>query len=509
MKTPSNDIFILIKSLDPRETAYLKGIMKESLRHKNYVLMFDSIYKMKHYDENELKRIVKELGVSDEFKHLKSRFFNFVLKTLCNYYSDSSLKKVIRNFIYSAEILMQRKLFDAAEKELNKAEKLAKKAQDPSLLLEISNTRIGYYLGEKLLDKIDNYYNTKQFDVSLENIKAIKESIHLNKKRTRLLQLHIRERASKSDFKEIKKIYASFFNLDVVNCNTFSSKNYYYSSCFIYDHSIHNITKDSRLRQMEWIAYLEKEKELLKYRLSTYIVAYINLITIDAHLKNKQGIDKALDKIAKLYALSPLKLKTKKTTELLNNLSLHYIGCLAYANQFDKAASYWENIEIEFTKKTLRDTTFIALHNNLFIIYFSLNNFRKSLKHANIVLNFKSNHVLILQVYSIVFVLINHYELKNYELLAYIAKQNEFFLKQHNSKSALITEILHFFSDTSIINWTTDAKRDAFKKLLKKLQFIIENPIENKLLNYFDIISWIESHIQNRPFVDIVKEKLN
>ena len=47
----------------------------------------------------------------------------------------------------------------------------------------------------------------------------------------------------------------------------------------------------------------------------------------------------------------------------------------------------------------------------------------------------------------------------------------------------------------------------VFKKLRKDLFEIMNDPYEKKAMEYFDFISWLDSKIKNKPFVDIIKEK--
>ena len=46
-----------------------------------------------------------------------------------------------------------------------------------------------------------------------------------------------------------------------------------------------------------------------------------------------------------------------------------------------------------------------------------------------------------------------------------------------------------------------------FKQLILALKPIVKDPLEEKFLNYFDIISWLESKIENRTVQEVIKEK--
>ena len=48
---------------------------------------------------------------------------------------------------------------------------------------------------------------------------------------------------------------------------------------------------------------------------------------------------------------------------------------------------------------------------------------------------------------------------------------------------------------------------NACKYLKKQLLLIAQDPYEGQELEHFDLISWLNSKIQNRPFAEVVKEK--
>jgi len=49
--------------------------------------------------------------------------------------------------------------------------------------------------------------------------------------------------------------------------------------------------------------------------------------------------------------------------------------------------------------------------------------------------------------------------------------------------------------------------RIAFEKLRDKLQKYEANPLESRSFMYLDIISWLDSKIQNVPVQDIIRDK--
>ena len=50
--------------------------------------------------------------------------------------------------------------------------------------------------------------------------------------------------------------------------------------------------------------------------------------------------------------------------------------------------------------------------------------------------------------------------------------------------------------------------KEQFSELKSKLVFFSKDKNEKYALDYFDFISWAESKIENKSFVQVVKEKM-
>ncbi|MBC7863814.1 MAG: hypothetical protein IAF38_12640, partial [Bacteroidia bacterium] len=65
MKTPSDELFRLIKSLGAQEKRFFKLSVSDNKEKNNYTLLFDSIDKQDAYNENELRKKIKHKGLLD------------------------------------------------------------------------------------------------------------------------------------------------------------------------------------------------------------------------------------------------------------------------------------------------------------------------------------------------------------------------------------------------------------------------------------------------------------
>lgn len=96
----------------------------------------------------------------------------------------------------------------------------------------------------------------------------------------------------------------------------------------------------------------------------------------------------------------------------------------------------------------------------------------------------------------------------NEDLMEYIAKSSYRFLYKKNRLHEIEKAILNFMKK-KLPGLIKDKDRiEAFKELKTELEAVLKDSVMKKELGYFDFISWLESKIENRPFAEIVKEKV-
>lgn len=101
--------------------------------------------------------------------------------------------------------------------------------------------------------------------------------------------------------------------------------------------------------------------------------------------------------------------------------------------------------------------------------------------------------------------LIAHYELgKDYYLENHLKSTYKFLLKM-NDLHEVQKEIIKFLRNLNNF-YPADIKKE-FKKMHERFVELEKNTCEKRAFLYLDIISWLESKIENRKIADIIKEK--
>jgi tetratricopeptide (TPR) repeat protein len=138
-------------------------------------------------------------------------------------------------------------------------------------------------------------------------------------------------------------------------------------------------------------------------------------------------------------------------------------------------------------------------------LYFGSGDNEKAIDYLNRIINAKSDLRNDLQCYARLLNLIAHYELGNFDLLEYLIKSVYRYMSKMQNLSKVEEEIFTFLRRSFHVG--AHALKPEFEKLLHKLKQYEGNHLETRAFAYLDIISWLESKINNVNVQDVIKEK--
>jgi tetratricopeptide (TPR) repeat protein len=148
MKTPSTDLFRIIHSMTSAEKRYFKKDTKDS----NTSDLFDIINDQEEYDEDLVKKKLKDESFAKNLKVHKNRLQQILLKNLRAYHEEKTAQSKIKVLIENGEILLKKQLYDLAYAQLDKALKLCENYEEYELMLLILGiqARMASYFKEML-----------------------------------------------------------------------------------------------------------------------------------------------------------------------------------------------------------------------------------------------------------------------------------------------------------------------------------------------------------------------
>lgn len=508
----SDHLFKLVKSLSKAEKRYFKIYTSRHTigESNNYHQLFDFIDKMEEFDEEEVKAHFHGESFIQRLSIAKSRLYEAILKSLDAFYANSSIEARLKRTLHCVEILYKKSLYSQASKQLRSAKKLALKNEKFTSLIEIQ-------VWEKYLIEKDNYEGIEERKLKqilgddqdyIQKINAFVQLWHV--KSALLNKLFKRGKArSKEEIKAFKEIIDK--TMSKANFDSFSTdtKYLYYHIYSAYYFAIGDYASSYKyLVNNEEL--IRKHPKIFKEEPNIYASVLTNLIYV---CQQEQKFDEAKAYLSTLRVL-PEKLNIDKTEDLDLRLfaSTYSIELTLYAitGEFEKGIELVPIVEeglklYENKYSAIRKASFYF---NIAYLYFGMEDYSNSLKWVNKLLNdIDIDQTEDLHCFAQLLNLIIHIELSNERLLPYALRSTHRYLTTRNRVYKFESAFLLFLN--KIIKAKNEEQEEAaYQNLLTEIEPLKNDPIESSVFEYFDFISWTKSKLHNKPFVQVVQEKI-
>lgn len=514
MKTPSEDIFLLIKSLTPAEKRYFKiysELHSFTGDKKKYIKLFDAIDRLHEYDEGELRMSLKGESFAAKLKKPKRYLSEAILKSLERYHSNDSVDIILAQKLQQIEILYRKNLYSIALKIIHSALKMAVEHESTLYVLKLLSFKSELLkLSEKVND-IKGYINTG-FSEEFEQLNMYTDHRRYYELVYRLIPLIKTQQVVRDNdsVEKIKKILRDPLVIKV-NKNTmpYTILKYYYNIMSIGTREIGD-WKRSHVFRLEAVKYLERDKSKLHLRATPYIQAIHNLLVSAKQLNKDKEYELHFNKAKMFIDELPGKYKTKIILHEYFRLIVSYMENQLRLFNYGKVI----NVTVEMEKLT-KDPSLVSIENHLYFYFyafhahFNLGEYREALKYLNKIIGFSNNEILQDYVYMAwLLTLIVHYELGNIEILKGLSLTTQRYLLKKKGKVYKFEKLLiDLFIQIVRENVSKKGRVEIFKVSRQKMGTIFKNTNEAQALGYFDFISWLDSKIEGRPFGELVRER--
>lgn len=506
---PSTELHDLIKSLTKSEKRFFKLHSALQSGPKNYLKLFEAIDRQEVYDEDLIK---KQFARERFIKHLpseKNHLYKLILKALRAFHSEGSVSGILKQEIKNIEILYQKGLYAECNKLLHRAKRIAQE-----------NERFYYWFEllswEKML--LEEAYESGEFTKDLDAL--IEEEKEVIEKLRNLAAYHILYSKINYVFRSggyVRTEEEHAMVEEICDHPLIKGKNTALSRraatiCYYTQGFCHWAKRD-------WAASLEKfmrvrrildESPLIKADLPARYVRTLQYI-INARIELME-LDAARAEIEVLRALPEepsfggLSIKTQ----------VYVAGTLSELRLLDRAGEHARAVEMspamiegmERLGERLHKENALEFHWSMACVHFGAGQVNKALAWLNKVLN--DNEQVLRQdifTYARLFNLVVHYELGNYDLLAYIVRSTQRYLgkrqRAHEVENLLIDRIKKLARTTDPVQ-----KRELFKGLQEQLKVLLRDPAEQLVLKYFDVLAWAEANATGSSFSEVVRSRV-
>lgn len=500
MKTPSDELFKLIKSLSKDEKRLFKMFSRQIPEDGGmYLRLFDTIEGLEHYDEKKITPIFGKSGGLNKIKDAKRYLKEAIYKFLEYHHFDDSAEIQLQRLLQRIEILYTKRLFVQATKHLIKAEKIAIENHLYLHLLTILSWK-----REILIQQPDNIaftaYEQEHYLSELQAIDLYRnvveyQNIYMRVKKIAFVRL---ENLDKKTIAELKKILKNPLLKNEDNAMSLPAKVMY---CRILGEVYFLLRNWEKSYSFLWRAtgYMEQAKISPVVRVRVYANITVPLV----QLKKSNELLLVKERAAELIRSQPERLKTISLHIPYLTLMNNYIAFQLNELNTDEALSASDEI-MKLVEKHGSEQLFMLQHGNRSYIYFFKTDYRTALYHSNKVLAVAKTGIRedILAEMKI-FNLVIHFELGNEAILPILCKSYLLYLRKQKQQHKANDILFRFFGKTIQKTTNSELRMKAFRTLRKEMELCKTD----KMFNGFDFISWIESKIQNRPMIDILKEK--
>lgn len=504
----SDPLFQLIKSLTKAEKRYFKlhATIQKASEDAKFIKLFDLIDKQN--DFNEVKILEKEESIkSQQLSNLKAHLYKQILKSLRGFNSDEDLDIQIRELLDHSTILYNKCLYDQCVKMLEKAKQTAVKYDKNILLLEITEFEkrlVTKYIRTNIEDKVSSLITSSdKINLKINNISTFSNlTIKLYS-----FYLKIGFLRNHKDFELVNSFLYSTLPVFQEDKLSFDEKMYLYNSFVGYYFFIQDFERGHEYAK-KWIALFNANKELIAPKIEMYIRAINNLLVSQAKLHKYDDFKITNQKLESIKKIPDLKLTKNIDLLLFKYTSTHRINRYFMLGEFTEGSKIIPEIAESLERfEHLLDTNYIIIFYYKFAcMYFGNDDYKKVVFWLNKIINMKDVDLRSdIHSFARILNLISHYELGNIDLVDYYIRSTYRFLIKKNDLHLFQKIIMKFLRRLSSI--THDQLIDAFKDLRENLLPLNEKFYERRAFIYFDIISWLESKIDNRGTQEVIREK--
>jgi hypothetical protein len=500
-------LFQLVRSLQKSEKRNFKLFVKRNSSSEDLkvIQLFDALDRMSDYDEATLLGKNKSIK-KQQLSNLKANLYRQILASLRIIRDENNINMQLHEQMDNAWILFNKGLYLQTLRILDRLKDVARNYNQLTHLQQV-------LFFEK---KIEALYITRSMRDRADSL--AKESAAVNEQLTMINQLsslalqlygwyiqngHARNEA---EVQNLKRFFESNLPADAAKSDGFYEKLYLYQ-CWCWYAFIRIDFLQYYRNCQKWVDLFEKNPDMLPVETPSYIKGMHNLMGAHFDLLNHQ-------KLADVIKTFEDFAKTKLVRQNDNNRILTYqylytakINLYFLQGTFEKGLSM-----VPFLEKMLKNYgRYLDLHRVLVFyykiacLYFGSGDNEKAIDFLNRIINQKSDLRNDLQCYARLLHLIAHYELGNFDLLEYLIKSVYRYMAKMENLSKVEEEIFDFLRNSFRVG--AHALKPEFQKLLNRLRKYEGNPLETRAFAYLDIISWLESKINNVNVQDVIREK--
>ncbi len=508
MANTSNDsLFILIKSLSRSEKRQFNLYVNRlgTNNDAKFLSLFVLLEKMEEYDEAIILK--SKIVTKQQLSNLKAHLYKQILISLRLNPIHQNIRIQIREQLDFATILYQKGLYKQSLKLLDKAKTIALENEEKNIAYEIVEL-------EKVIESqyITRSISGRADELAIQAKELSQQNVLASKLSNLSLQLYgymLKHGYSRSD-EEIQ--FLNNYFIDRMPDFTFEELGFREKIWLYKSHLWHSLLIQDFVSGYKYAKKLVdlfyENPQMINLNPVWYIKSSNYLLECLYMLKYKSLFKDTLDNFETHINLEQFPKN--------DNLSCLAFLCI-YNNKYNLhflEGSFFEGKilindtlqKIDIYKEQLDEHHIMVFYYKIASLYFGMGENKSCILYLNKII--QNKHLSMredLMCFARILNLVAHYEARIDDNLEELIKDTYRFLIKMNDLHQVQKEFIKFLRNLGKIY--PHQLKDEFQKLHQRLLQFENHPYEKRAFLYLDIISWLESKINNKPVSSIIQEK--
>ncbi len=508
-KHKTDDLLVLINSLtkgEKRNFRLFAGRNSSSEGSHFFLQLFDVLDKKGGYDEASILKKIPAIKKS-QLPNIKAHLYRQLLASLRLLGKNQNEDIQLREMSDYARVLYNKGLYRQSLDMLAKVKERAMQGMFFALALEVVEF-------EKL---IESQYITRSIAGRTEELTGQTLFLNLMLSQTNQfsnLSLQMYElflkmgfARNEKDYQEVEKFFAAHLPAIALEELDFWGK-IYYCQAHLWRHHIAQEFPSCYRYAQRWVHLFQKTPAMIGLNPALYLKGLHNLLFT---LFNSAHYERFLENFDLLQRFP----QEYDLTQDRNVDGLYHLYWYLQAiNRHYMEGTFTEGLRLVPELMQIIDTErfnwdnhrIMVFYYRIACLYFGSGDFEQTIHFLNLIIHQKNpDYRADIQSFARFLSLIAHFELGNERLVEYQIKSTYRFLLQMQDMHAVQREVFRFLRRTP--GMRPAALREEFGQLREKLLRLRDDPFERRPFLYLDIISWLESKLENYTVQDVIREK--
>lgn len=507
MNAPKDPLFVLVKSLSKSEKRQFKlytgrlGVNADA----KFLALFNLLDRVKEYHEASI--LATGIVKKSQLSNLKAHLYKQILISLRLNPVNQNIRIQIREQLDFATILYQKGLYKQSLKILDKAKGMAIENEEKNIAYEIVEL-------EKV---IETQYITRSIPHRAEELAGEARKLSMQNSLTSQLSnlslqlygkmLKVGYARSEEDLEEVRRYFQDKLPEYRMEDLGFREKLWLYKAHLWYSFLVQDFLSCYKYAS-KWVDLFYEYEEMILLNPVFFLKGNHYLLESLFYVRYRSQFRNVLERMEIILGAKDFPHNDNISSLAflylyLNKLNLHFLE-----GTFDEGLELVPAIEKGINKHSdrLDQHHIMIFYYKIACLHFGVGNNRECISYLKLIINNKTLKMREdLMCFARVLSLVAHYEAgMDYHLELQLKSTYKFLLKMDDLHEVQ-KEMIRFLKGLGDIY--PHQLKDEFRKLHGRLKKYEDHPFEKRAFLYLDIISWLESHLENKPVSQIIREK--